>query len=241
MGTYPQQVAEPLYSEQLQSYTSYSRVYYPCSFLNSSPAHNDDKSVEDVCSTTDDKMDDESDANNSYDYHATSSLYAIKSTSNIYDFQNNLSLWSPPDPDDGVEEVEEEEEEVAEINELPDSLAGSWKSLIPSSSFKSFGSSDPMGDQSEVLKHAADDHFQLLLEQLLQIEDVPIEHDEGQRSWVDIVQALAREVAEFVRPDQKGTSSVMDPVGFVKIKCIASGDQNERLVWHVHSPYTIIN
>lgn len=198
--------------------------------------------MEEICSTIIDKMDDESDANNSYDYHATSSLYGIKSTSNIYDLQNNISLWSPPDPDDSEEEEEEEEwEEGAEINELPDSLTESWRNLIPSGSFKSFGSSDPMGDQSDVLKHAADDHFRLLLEQLLQIENVSIEHAEGQRSWVDIVQSLAREVAEFVRPDQTGTGSTMDPVGFVKIKCIASGDQNERSVDHAHSPYAIMN
>lgn len=241
-------MAEPLYSEQLQTYAGYysqleSGVYYPCSFLNTSSAHNDDKFVEEICSTTIDKMDDESDANNCYDYHATSSMYGIKSTSNIYEFQNNISLWSPPDPDDGEEELQEEEEwdEGAEINELPDSLTEKWKSLIPSGSFKSFGSSDPMGDQTEVLKHAADDHFRLLLEQLLQIEDVSILHEEGQRSWVDIVQSLAREVAEFVRPDQTGTGSAMDPVGFVKIKCIASGDQNDRSVERAHSPYAIIN
>jgi 1-phosphatidylinositol-3-phosphate 5-kinase len=185
--------------------------------------------VEDACSTTNDKMDDESDANNSYDYHATSSMYA-DSISNIYDFLNNIALWSPPDPEDGEEEEEEYGEEDEELNELPDGLTGSWKRLIPSSSFKSFGSSDPMGDQTEVLKHAAGDHFRLLLEQLLQIEDIPIEDGESQRNWVEIVQELAQEVAEFVRPDQTGSGSIMDPVGFVKIKCIASGDKNERLV-----------
>ncbi|KAJ4756204.1 1-phosphatidylinositol 3-phosphate 5-kinase [Rhynchospora pubera] len=241
-GMYAVQVAETLYAEQLQNYTGYysqleSGVYYPCSFLNTSPAHKDDKSAEDICSTVDDRMDDESDANNSYDYHATSSLYAIKSTTNIYDFQSNISVWSPPDPDEGEEEEEEEQEqepegEGAEINELPARLteSESWKSLLPSSSFKSYGSSDPIGDQMEALKHAADDHFRLLIEQLLQIENVPIEHGDGQRSWVDIVQSLAEEVAEFVRPDHPGTSNTMDPAGFVKIKCIASGDPDDSMV-----------
>ena len=74
----------------------------------------------------------------------------------------------------------------------------------------------------EFLRSALHGHFKALVSQLLQGHGVyPVD------GWSEIVASLAWQAATFVRPDtSKGGS--MDPTDYVKIKCVASGNPNDR-------------
>lgn len=74
----------------------------------------------------------------------------------------------------------------------------------------------------EFLRSALHGHFRALVSQLLQGHGIdPVD------GWPDIVASLAWQAATFVRPDtSKGGS--MDPTDYVKVKCVASGNPNDR-------------
>jgi 1-phosphatidylinositol-3-phosphate 5-kinase len=76
----------------------------------------------------------------------------------------------------------------------------------------------------EFLRNALHGHFRALVSQLLQGHGIdPVD------GWSDIVASLAWQAATFVRPDtSKGGS--MDPTDYVKVKCVASGNPNDRYV-----------
>lgn len=74
------------------------------------------------------------------------------------------------------------------------------------------------------------DHFRALVAELLRGEELtPCDDDDdgSDGNWLDIVTALAWQAANFVKPDTREGGS-MDPGNYVKIKCVASGNQNER-------------
>jgi 1-phosphatidylinositol-3-phosphate 5-kinase len=72
------------------------------------------------------------------------------------------------------------------------------------------------------LRNALHGHFRALVSQLLQGHGVDLVD-----RWSDIVSSLAWQAATFVRPDtSKGGS--MDPTSYVKVKCVASGNPNNR-------------
>jgi 1-phosphatidylinositol-3-phosphate 5-kinase len=74
----------------------------------------------------------------------------------------------------------------------------------------------------EFLRSALHGHFRALVSQLLLGHGIdPVD------GWPDIVASLAWQAATFVRPDtSKGGS--MDPTDYVKVKCVASGNPNDR-------------
>jgi 1-phosphatidylinositol-3-phosphate 5-kinase len=58
-------------------------------------------------------------------------------------------------------------------------------------------------------------------------QNIGEEGDPG--SWLEIVSALALQAANLVKPDTSKDGG-MDPGGYVKVKCVASGKCQERLV-----------
>jgi len=81
--------------------------------------------------------------------------------------------------------------------------------------------------------------FKNLVRQLL--KKIGIDNcDDKNESWVDIVTQLAWEAASFVKPDaveyqatdpedsDATEGKAMDPAGYVKVKCIATGSRSER-------------
>lgn len=125
------------------------------------------------------------------------------------DFESNGLIWSPPPPEDENEDTDNNyftyNDEDDEIGDL-------------SSSFSSSGNADA----KEPLRSVVQGHFRALVSQLLQGEGVKLGRENDSEDWLDIVSAVAWQAANFVKPDtSKGGS--MDPVKYIKIKCVASG------------------
>lgn len=140
------------------------------------------------------------------------------------DFESNGLLWLPPEPED-----EEDEREAALFDDDDDDegATGEWGYLRSSNSFGSgeYRSRDKSGDEHRrAMKNVVEGHFRALVAQLLQVENLPVD---GGESWLDIITSLSWEAATLLKPDtSKGGG--MDPGGYVKVKCLASGRRNER-------------
>ncbi|XP_055827740.1 1-phosphatidylinositol-3-phosphate 5-kinase FAB1B-like isoform X2 [Solanum dulcamara] len=160
---------------------------------------------------------------------ASSSLYAAQEANlEPVDFESSGILWLPPEPED-----EEDEREGMLFDDDDDGdAAGEWGYLHASSSF---GSGEYRGrdrsneEQKKVVKNVVDGHFRALVSQLMQVEKLVIGEEDDKESWLEIVTSLSWEAATLLKPDtSKGGG--MDPGGYVKVKCIASGRRSDSAV-----------
>ncbi|XP_022631797.1 1-phosphatidylinositol-3-phosphate 5-kinase FAB1B [Vigna radiata var. radiata] len=161
---------------------------------------------------------------------APSSLYVSEDVDvEPVDFENNGLLWLPPEPED-----EEDEHEAILFDDDDDddgNVIGEWGYIRSSSSF---GSGDyrqrdrSNEEQKKVMKNVVDGHFRALVAQLLQVENLSVE-DNDENSWLEIVTSLSWEAATILKPDMS-KGGVMDPAGYVKVKCIACGNRNESVL-----------
>ncbi|KAK6268316.1 hypothetical protein QUC31_012476 [Theobroma cacao] len=161
---------------------------------------------------------------------ASSSLYAAEDLdAEAVDFENNGLLWLPPEPED-----EEDEREAALFDDDDDdgNASGEWGYLRNSSSFGSgeYRTRDRSSEEhKKAMKNIVDGHFRALVAQLLQVENLPVGDENDEESWLEIITALSWEAATLLKPDtSKGGG--MDPGGYVKVKCIASGRRCESMV-----------
>ncbi|XP_023548902.1 1-phosphatidylinositol-3-phosphate 5-kinase FAB1B-like isoform X2 [Cucurbita pepo subsp. pepo] len=136
------------------------------------------------------------------------------------DFENNELLWIPPEPED-----EEDERETFFDDDDEGHDAGEWGYLRASSSFGSgeYRSRDRSSEEHKnVMKNVVDGHFRALVAQLLQVENLPLGEISDKESWLEIITSLSWEAATLLKPDMSRCGE-MDPGGYVKVKCIASG------------------
>ncbi|XP_004303752.1 PREDICTED: 1-phosphatidylinositol-3-phosphate 5-kinase FAB1B [Fragaria vesca subsp. vesca] len=144
------------------------------------------------------------------------------------DFEKNALLWLPPEPED-----EEDERETVLLDDDDDGdAAGEWGTLRASSSFGSGESRnrDRSGEEhKKVMKNVVDGHFRALVAQLLQVENLPVGQEGENESWLEIITYLSWEAATLLKPDMSKGGG-MDPGGYVKVKCIASGRPSDSMV-----------
>ncbi|KAM3328550.1 putative 1-phosphatidylinositol-3-phosphate 5-kinase FAB1C [Capsicum galapagoense] len=139
------------------------------------------------------------------------------------DFENNGRMWFPPPPDDEDDETQnnfftydDDDDEIGETG-ATFSSSGSLSSIFPAKDKQ---------QSKEPLQAVVHGHFRALVLQLLQGEDIHSGKESAADDWIDIVTSLAWQAANYVKPDtSKGGS--MDPVDYVKVKCIASGTRSE--------------
>jgi len=182
-----------------------------------------------VCNNTefhtsldDDKIGDGSGHDNNYECDASSTIYGMEGLdTEPVDFENNKQLWHPPEPED-----EEDEGEPT----LFDDATREWGYLRSSNSF---GNGEYQGrdrsseERKKAVKNVVGGHFRALIAQLLQVENLPTSEENNKDSWLEIITSLSWEAAALLKPDtSKGGG--MDPGGYVKVKCIASGHRCER-------------
>ncbi|XP_017606507.1 1-phosphatidylinositol-3-phosphate 5-kinase FAB1A isoform X1 [Gossypium arboreum] len=143
------------------------------------------------------------------------------------DFENNWLLWLPPEPADGEDE---REAALFDDDDEDEGATGEWGYLRSNS----FGTGERSRDKSveehrRAMKNVVEGHFRALVSQLLQVENLPVRDDDGRENWLDIITSLSWEAATLLKPDtSKGGG--MDPGGYVKVKCIASGRPSESAV-----------
>ncbi|KAL2510798.1 1-phosphatidylinositol-3-phosphate 5-kinase FAB1B [Abeliophyllum distichum] len=142
------------------------------------------------------------------------------------DFENNGVLWHLPEPED----EEDEREPLLCDDEDDDDPTGEWGYFRNSSSVGSreYRSRDKSNEEhKKAMKNVVDGHFRALVTQLLQVENLLSGEDNDKESWLDIITSLSWEAATLLKPDtSKGGQ--MDPGGYVKVKCLASGSRSER-------------
>ncbi|KAG6727444.1 hypothetical protein I3843_02G114100 [Carya illinoinensis] len=195
--------------------------------LNSSPLHHsfDSQGLEGIPQSG---KKDEHDTGD--ECEAPSSIYAAQHVeAEPMDFENNGLLWLPPDPED-----EEDDREAGLFDEDDDygDAVGEWGYLRTSSSFGS-GESRNRDRSSEehkkAMKNVVDGHFRALVAQLLQVENLPVGDEDDKESWLEIITSLSWEAATLLKPDMSKGGG-MDPGGYVKVKCLASGRRCESMV-----------
>lgn len=158
---------------------------------------------------------------------APSTLYEVEDVNTEpVDFENNGVLWLPPEP-----ENEEDEREALLFDDDDDGAAtGEWGYLRSSGSFGSgeLRNRDKSNEEHKrAMKNVVDGHFRALVAQLLQVENIPVGEENEKESWLEIITSLSWEAATLLKPDMS-KSAGMDPGGYVKVKCIASGLRSER-------------
>ncbi|CAH9118606.1 unnamed protein product [Cuscuta europaea] len=166
-----------------------------------------------------------------YECETSSSLYVAENVSvEPVDFENNGVLWLPPEPED-----EEDEREALLFDDDDDDdgvAAGEWGTLRASSSFGSgeYKNKDKSNEEHKsTIKNVVDGHFRALVAQLMQVEDLSLGLEDEKDNWLDIITSLSWEAATLLKPDtSKGGG--MDPGGYVKVKCIASGRCSDSVV-----------
>lgn len=160
---------------------------------------------------------------------ASSSLYVDdhEVDAEPVDFESNGLLWLPPEPEDG-----EDEKEIGLFDDDDDddgNATGEWGYLRSSS----FGSGESRNrdrsneEHKKAMKNVVDGHFTALVAQLLQVENLPVGEEDDKESWLEIITSLSWEAAMLLKPDMSKGGG-MDPGGYVKVKCIASGHRCER-------------
>ncbi|XP_050383832.1 1-phosphatidylinositol-3-phosphate 5-kinase FAB1B isoform X2 [Argentina anserina] len=147
------------------------------------------------------------------------------------DFEKNVLLWLPPEPED---EEDERETVLLDDDDYDDGdAAGEWGTFRTSSSFGSGESRnrDRSGEEhKKVMKNVVDGHFRALVAQLLQVENLlPVGKECENESWLEIITYLSWEAATLLKPDMSKGGG-MDPGGYVKVKCIASGRPSDSMV-----------
>ncbi|KAA8541583.1 hypothetical protein F0562_022735 [Nyssa sinensis] len=79
------------------------------------------------------------------------------------------------------------------------------------------------------MKTVVDGHFRALVAQLLQVDNLLMGEEDDKESWLEIITFLSWEAATLLKPDMSKGGG-MDPGGYVKVKCIASGRRCESVV-----------
>ncbi|CAK7326721.1 unnamed protein product [Dovyalis caffra] len=141
------------------------------------------------------------------------------------DFESNGLIWFPPPPED---ENDETESNFFTYDDEDDDFGDSSAIFSSSSSFSSiFPSKEKQNEiNKDPIKAVIHGHFRALVAQLLQGEGIKASTEENNEEWLDIVTTIAWQAATFVKPDTSRGGS-MDPVDYVKVKCIASGNPRD--------------
>ncbi|KAL8489775.1 hypothetical protein ACS0TY_025597 [Phlomoides rotata] len=63
----------------------------------------------------------------------------------------------------------------------------------------------------------------------LRVENVPPGEENDKACWLEIITSLSWEAATLLKPDTS-QGGQMDPGGYVKVKCLASGRRSQSMV-----------
>ncbi|KAG6419831.1 hypothetical protein SASPL_116343 [Salvia splendens] len=139
-------------------------------------------------------------------------------------------FWLPPEPEDWEDDVIDR---VASYDDDDDECGdgATWARPSSLSSFEEEGSASFKVREEKVkaMDNVKNGKFAALVSQLVKSVGVSSSGGQGE-NWVDIVTSLSWEAAAFVKPNTH-EGKAMDPDGYVKIKCIASGLRSQSQVY----------
>ncbi|XAR62641.1 1-phosphatidylinositol-3-phosphate 5-kinase [Bertholletia excelsa] len=140
-------------------------------------------------------------------------------------------LWLPPEA-----EAQEHDMEGCVIHfdkdEGDEEYSDGTKSVKPSC-LNGFGGKGTgrcrfRGEKQKAMKEVMNGKFKALVSELLRSVGVSSSGEDG-NGWLDTVTSLSWEAASYVKPEAVG-GKAMDPDGYVKIKCVATGSRNQSQV-----------
>ncbi|XP_074363263.1 putative 1-phosphatidylinositol-3-phosphate 5-kinase FAB1D isoform X1 [Apium graveolens] len=143
----------------------------------------------------------------------------------------DLQIWLPPETDDHENDMECSVANYDDDDEDEGDDGTKWRRPSSLGSFgeKSFRSYRYKEEKQKAMDYVINCKFKALVSHLLTSAGVAPLGNDGD-NWVDIVTSLSWEAASFVKPDI-GAGKAMDPDGYVKVKCVASGSRsNSQLV-----------
>eukprot|EP00252_Welwitschia_mirabilis_P003864 TRINITY_DN1393_c0_g1_i1.p1 TRINITY_DN1393_c0_g1~~TRINITY_DN1393_c0_g1_i1.p1 ORF type:complete len:1014 (-),score=188.17 TRINITY_DN1393_c0_g1_i1:2236-5058(-) len=133
-----------------------------------------------------------------------------------YDICNNPAIYIPPPAENADDDVESSMlDEDDDDGGLPSS----------SESFSSGGQINKEGvseGHKSAMRTIIQGHFRFLVGQLLASENISPTEENGIETWKDIVSNLAWQAAAYIKPEVN-QGGAMDPIGYVKVKCLACG------------------
>ncbi|KAI3685241.1 hypothetical protein L6452_34479 [Arctium lappa] len=147
----------------------------------------------------------------------------------IDDFQ----IWLPPEADDQEDDVEGSvvnyEDDDDDEEEFGDGMK--WGKPSNLSSFRQEGSGSIRfrEEKRRAMDEVMSGKFKALVEHLLNSMGISCSRNDGD-TWVDTVTSLSWEAASFMKPDAF-EGKAMDPDGYVKVKCIATGSRSQSEVF----------
>ena len=138
----------------------------------------------------------------------------------------DAQMFEPPEPEDPVDDIEgsvafndDDDDECGDGTEW-----GRPSSLCPVD--EESGSYKFKEEKRRAMEEVVNGKFKALVCQLLKSVGIAPYREDGV-TWVDIVTSLSWEAASFLKPDAIVSNS-MDPDGYVKVKCIATGVRSQR-------------
>lgn len=138
----------------------------------------------------------------------------------------DAQMFVPPEPEDPVDDIEgsvafndDDDDECGDGTEW-----GRPSSLCPVD--EESGSYKFKEEKRRAMEEVVNGKFKALVCQLLKSVGIAPYGEDGV-TWVDIVTSLSWEAASFLKPDAIVSNS-MDPDGYVKVKCIATGVRSQR-------------
>lgn len=156
----------------------------------------------------------------------------------------DAQFWLPPQPEDGDDDIEGS---VANYDDDDDECGDgrNWGRPASLISFgeEGFGSYKFKEERQKALQEVMNGKLKALVSDLLKSVGVATSGKEGD-NWVDIITSLSWEAASFVKPD--ATEGKMNPLEYVKIKCISTGSPSQRyhsshysLIYVILTPFQI--
>lgn len=146
-------------------------------------------------------------------------------TSSLSNDEGNSEFWLPPEPEDWEDDVigrvasyDDDDDECGDAWARPSSLSSLEEEVSGSYRFKE--------EKLKAMNGIKNGKFMALVSQLLKSVGVESNGDRSE-NWVEIVTSLSWEAAVFVKPNSH-EGKAMDPDGYVKIKCIATGLRSQR-------------
>ncbi|KAK6939801.1 Chaperonin Cpn60/GroEL/TCP-1 family [Dillenia turbinata] len=138
----------------------------------------------------------------------------------------DANVWEPPEPEDMEDDVGSSVVCNDDDDECGDGTKwGKPSSLSPFDDDESSGSHKFKEEKRRDMEEVKNGGFKSLVRQLLKSVGVTLS-GENKDNWLDIVTCLSWEAASFVKPDAI-EGKAMDPEGWVKVKCIATGSRSQ--------------
>jgi 1-phosphatidylinositol-3-phosphate 5-kinase len=151
----------------------------------------------------------------------------VAGNSQSIDDELDTQIWEPPE----AEDPEDDMEGSMAYNDDDDDECGDGTEWGKPASLSHFRDEGSMSYKFKVEKQRAmeeviNGRFKALVCHLLKSVGIAFSREDDE-SWLDMVTSLSWEAASFLKPDAID-GKAMDPNGYVKVKCIATGSRSQR-------------